>query len=110
MLAEVFGFATQTLLPTFARDVFEVGAVGLGVMTATRAAGGSLGLLVLSQVGSEGRSGLVFVSTAGLFGLALLLFTLSPVYGLALVFLALFRVRRVRDGYARADAAPAQRR
>lgn len=89
ILAEVFGFATQTLLPTFARDVFDVGAVGLGVMTATRSAGGSAGLLVLSRLGAEGRSGLVFVSTAALFGLALLLFTLSPIYGLALVFLAL---------------------
>lgn len=89
MLAEVFGFATQTLLPTFARDVFDVGAVGLGVMMATRAAGGSLGLLVLSQFDSEGRSGLVFVVTAGIFGLALLLFTVSPIYSLALVFLAI---------------------
>ncbi|MCC7370925.1 MAG: MFS transporter [Chloroflexi bacterium] len=89
ILAEIFGFATQTLLPTFARDVFEVGAAGLGVMMATRAAGGSLGLLVLSRLGAEGRSGVIFVSTAGLFGLALLLFTLSPTYELALVLLAI---------------------
>ena len=89
ILAEIFGFATQTLLPTFARDVFDVGAGGLGVMMAVRSAGGTLGLLVLSQLGSEGRSGLVFVSTAALFGVALFLFTLSPVYSLALVLLAL---------------------
>jgi MFS family permease len=89
ILAEIFGFATQVLLPTFARDVFDVGASGLGVMMAARSAGGALGLLVLSQFDSEGRSGLVFVSTAGLFGLALLLFALTPAYGLALVLLAL---------------------
>jgi MFS family permease len=89
ILAEVFGFSTQSLLPTFARDVFMVDAGGLGVMMAVRAAGGSLGLLMLSQIGSEGRSGLVFVSTAGIFGLALLVFALSPIYSLALVLLAL---------------------
>lgn len=89
ILAEIFGFATQTLMPTFARDVFHVGAGGLGMMMAARSAGGALGLLVLTQLGSEGRSGLVFVSAAALFGLALLLFTLSPIYSLALVLLAL---------------------
>jgi MFS family permease len=89
ILAEIFGFATQTLLPTFARDVFDVGAGGLGVMMAVRSAGGALGLLVLTQVGSEGRSGVVFASTAAIFGLALLFFTLSPIYSLALALLAL---------------------
>lgn len=87
ILAEIFGFATQTLLPTFARDVFDVGASGLGTMMAVRSGGGALGLLVLSRLGAEGRSGLVFVAAAGAFGLALLLFGVSPVYGVALVLL-----------------------
>lgn len=89
ILAEIFGFATQTLLPTFARDVFEVGASGLGVMMAVRSAGGTFGLLVLSRLGAEGRAGLVFIAGAGGFGLALFLFSVSPVYVLALVLLAL---------------------
>jgi predicted MFS family arabinose efflux permease len=89
ILAEIFGFASQTLLPTFARDVFDVGASGLGIMMAVRSAGGALGLLVLSRLGSEGRSGLVFVGGAGLFGLALLLFGVTPVYAVALVLLGL---------------------
>ena len=89
VLAEIFGFASQTLLPTFARDVFFVGAAGLGTMTAVRSGGGTLGLLVLSMFGAEGRSGLVFVVAAGAFGLALFLFALSPVYALALFLLGL---------------------
>jgi MFS family permease len=89
ILAEIFGFATQTLLPTFARDVFDVGASGLGIMMAVRSAGGTLGLLALSRLGAEGRSGLVFVVAAGGFGLALLLFGMSPAYALALVMLGL---------------------
>jgi predicted MFS family arabinose efflux permease len=89
ILAEIFGFASQTLLPTFARDVFDVGASGLGIMMAVRSGGGALGLLVLSRLGAEGRSGLVFLSAAGAFGLALLLFGSSPVYAVALVLLGL---------------------
>jgi MFS family permease len=89
ILAEIFGFASQTLLPTFARDVFDVGASGLGIMMAVRSAGGALGLIGLSLLGAEGRSGLVFVWAAGAFGLALLLFAVSPVYALALVLLGL---------------------
>jgi MFS family permease len=58
-------------------------------MTAVRSAGGALGLLLLSRLGAEGRSGLVFVVGAGAFGLALLLFALSPVYAVALVLLGL---------------------
>jgi MFS family permease len=89
ILAEIFGFAGQTLLPIFARDVFDVGASGLGIMMAVRSGGGALGLLLLTRLGPEGRSGLLFVTAAGMFGLALLLFASSPVYALALVFLAL---------------------
>ena len=89
ILAEIFGFASQTLLPTFARDVFDVGASGLGIMLAVRSGGGALGLLALSRLGAEGRSGLVFVSAAGAFGLALMLFGVTPVYAFALVLLGL---------------------
>jgi predicted MFS family arabinose efflux permease len=89
ILAEIFGFASQTLLPTFARDVFVVGASGLGTMMAVRSGGGALGLLILSRLGAEGRAGRVFLAGAGAFGLALFLFAVSPVYALALVLLAI---------------------
>jgi hypothetical protein len=89
LLAEIFGFASQTLLPTFARDVFMVGASGLGLMTAVRSGGGALGLLILSRLGAEGRAGLVFLVGAAAFGLALFLFAASPIYALALVLLGI---------------------
>jgi MFS family permease len=89
LLAEIFGFATQTLLPTFAHDVFDVGASGLGLMTAVRSGGGTLGLLALSRLGAEGRPGLVFLSAAAAFGFSLFLFAVSPLYALALVLLAI---------------------
>jgi MFS family permease len=89
ILAEIFGFATQTLLPTFARDVFDVGAAGLGTMMALRAGGGALGLLLLAFIGAEGRSGRLFVAGATTFGLTLVLFSLASGYHEALVLLAL---------------------
>jgi MFS family permease len=89
LLAEIFGFASQTLLPTFARDVFDVGASGLGLMTAVRSGGGAFGLLILSRLGAEGRAGLVFLGGAASFGLTLFLFAISPVYALALGCLAI---------------------
>jgi len=89
ILAEIFGFATQTLLPTFARDVFDVGASGLGTMLALRSGGGALGLLLLALIGAEGRAGRLFVAGATTFGLTLVLFSLAPGYHEALVLLAL---------------------
>ena len=89
LVAEILGFATQTLLPTFARDVFDVGASGLGTMTAVRSAGGVLGLLLVARLGANVQGGLVFVAACTTLGVALLLFSVAPVYALALVLLAL---------------------
>ena len=89
LLGEILGFSHQTLLPTFARDVFDVGAVGLGTLTAARSAGGVLSLLLLARLGTGERSGSVFLMMGGTLGLALVAFALSPVYGLALALLLL---------------------
>ena len=89
LVAEILGFATQTLLPTFARDVFDVGASGLGTMTAVRSAGGVLGLLLVARLGPSVPGGLVFVAACATLGVALSLFSVAPAYALALVLLAL---------------------
>ena len=88
LVAEILGFATQTLLPTFARDVFDVGAAGLGTMTAVRSGGGVLGLLLVARLGAGVQGGLLFVAACTTLGVALLLFAVSPAYALALVLLA----------------------
>src|SRR5579862_4646779 len=43
--SELFAFSSMTLLPSFARDVFGIGAAGLGWLLSARAVGGSVGLL-----------------------------------------------------------------
>lgn len=89
VLAEVFGFSHLTLLPTFARDVFDVGATGLGALTAARSAGGVLSLLLLARLGTGEQGGRVFLLAGGTLGLALVAFALVPSYALALALLAL---------------------
>lgn len=89
ILAEVLGFSSATMMPKFARDVFKIGAAGLGIMTASRSVGGVVSLLLLSRIGTRERSGRVMLGAAGVLGLALLAFAASPVLEVALVWLAL---------------------
>ncbi|MFN8525729.1 MAG: MFS transporter [Chloroflexota bacterium] len=88
ILAEVFGFSHQTLLPTMARDIFEVGASGLGIMTSVRSVGGVMSLGLIAWLGAGGRSGWIFVVASGLLGIALVVLGLTPSYAVALVALA----------------------
>ncbi|MBA2447867.1 MAG: MFS transporter [Chloroflexi bacterium] len=89
VLAEILGFSNMTLLPTFAQDVFDIGASGLGTMLAVRSAGGVLSLLLLARLSTGERSGALFLAACASLGLALLTFAWSPIYGLALVLLAI---------------------
>jgi len=89
ILTEILGFSSLTILPKFARDVFDVGAAGLGTMTAARSFGGVLSLLLLARFGASDRSGAVLLTAAGVLGLALLAFAATPRYELALAWLVL---------------------
>ena len=91
IVTEILGFANQTLLPTFARDIFAVGPTGLGALSFARSAGGVVSLLVLARVaGPRLTTGVFLWLTAGL-GLSLILFagTPAPAFALALVLMGL---------------------
>lgn len=49
--AEIFAFSSDALVSSFARDILDVGATGLGNLTAVRQVGGAAGLLALAAVG-----------------------------------------------------------
>ena len=74
---EVFGFTHMTLLPVFAREVLHVGAGGLGIMTATRQAGGLLGLWILASLTAFRKKGLMMFVVAVGFGVGQMAFSLS---------------------------------
>ncbi|MER2533542.1 MAG: MFS transporter [Rhizobiaceae bacterium] len=78
------------LLAMFAHDVFHVGSTGLGVMVSVAATGSIAGGLFAAWVQREARTGSAMLLFMGGFGLALMLFSMSPSYALAipLLFLA----------------------
>lgn len=92
-LVNLVGFPLQFgLLPVLARDVFHVGAAGLGLLGAALGAGSLLGSCLLAFVGSVQQAGrLMLGGTAGWFVL-LVVFALTPTYELALGVLLLMGV------------------
>ncbi|MGE3537457.1 MAG: MFS transporter [Candidatus Tectimicrobiota bacterium] len=80
------------LLPVFARDVFSVGAAGLGLLGAALGAGSLLGSILMAYIGSVSRAGrLMLLGTLGWFAL-LIVFALTPDYELALGVLVLMGI------------------
>lgn len=76
--AEVLGFSHQALLPSLARDVLDVGADGLGVMTAARSVGGVLGLVFIMRLGQIRGNGTLFQAVLFLFGGSLVALGIAP--------------------------------
>ncbi|MGH2464854.1 MAG: MFS transporter [Candidatus Limnocylindrales bacterium] len=83
--AEVFAFSNMTLLPSFARDVFGIGAAGLGWLLSARAVGGTIGLLAIATTSSRWRTVGSFALLAGAFGVALIAFAITPLLVVALI-------------------------
>ncbi|MEO8230311.1 MAG: MFS transporter [Chloroflexota bacterium] len=87
IVAEVFGFSSMTVFPTFARDVLHSDATGLGALSAARNLGAVAGLVLLARLGFRGRGGrLLLLVTLG-FGLGLIGFAVSTSFALSFVLL-----------------------
>lgn len=87
IVAEVFGFSSMTVFPTFARDVLHSDAAGLGALSAARNLGAVAGLVLLARLGVRGRGGrLLLLATLG-FGLGLIGFAVSTSFALSFVLL-----------------------
>jgi MFS family permease len=85
--ANFFG-APRALLPVYARDVFQVGANGLGMMYAASSVGAVAAALVLSTRGEPRRAGIGALGGLAFYGFCIAGFALSPSFWLALVMLA----------------------
>ena len=82
-----FVMPVQLVLPIFAKDTFERGADGLGILAAATGVGGLLGAVVSIQMDRYPFKGRIMAS-AGLWMSALLLaFALAPSFNLAVVIL-----------------------
>lgn len=88
VLVEMFGFAYHSVLPAVARNVLEVGEVGLGVLTMMAGFGSLAGVLALTAIGSVRRRGLLLIGITLGYGAFLLSFGASGVFPLSLVLIA----------------------
>lgn len=86
--ATFFSSAT-TLLPIFATIILNVGAVGFGILSGAEALGSLFAGAVVSLVGDIKAKGIVLLVSIGLYGLATVLFGLSNIFVLSVLFLAL---------------------
>ena len=87
----IFGMSYIFILPVFARDIFNVGELGLGVLHAASGAGALLGTLITASLGNFQRKGWLILGGAVLFGTFLILFavtgSLFKFFPLSLVFI-----------------------
>jgi MFS family permease len=86
---EMFGFSYSVLLPVFARDILDVGAVGLGMFSAVRSVGGLVAGLTLASLGDYKYKGRIMLGLFFLFGVSLILFANSSLYTLSLFFVGM---------------------
>lgn len=75
----------QQLMPVFAKDVFEVGPAGLGILMAASGVGALVGSLVIASLTGIIRRGLLQMALGMTFGGALAVFAFSPTYVVGLI-------------------------
>jgi hypothetical protein len=90
VMCEVLGFSSISVFPTFARDVLDSDAAGLGALATARQIGGITALFLLARMGIASFRGgrLLLLATLGL-GLGLTAFALSSSFALSFAILVL---------------------
>lgn len=78
----------MALAPVFAKDVFNSGPNGLGLLMSAMGLGGFLGALFAASIGHFERRGILQLVMLGISGVALFLFAVSPVLYIALPLIA----------------------
>ena len=82
---EVLGFSFATILPELATDRLGVGAEGLGIMHAIRAAGGFAAGIALAGTQNFRRRGLAYLFVIYAFGFGLIALGVAPSYATILL-------------------------
>jgi MFS family permease len=87
LLAVLFGGAVA-LLPVYASSILHVGPAGLGALRAAPAVGALIAALVITRWPIGRRAGRTLLTVVALYGVAIIVFGLSRIFGLSLVALA----------------------
>ncbi len=83
----VLGMPYRTFFPVFAREVYDVGSVGLGAMGVVMSVGALAGSLGVASLSNTSRRSQIQLAGGLGFGAALILFAAAPVLPLGLVAL-----------------------
>ena len=78
MLVELCGFTPNVLMPSIARDVWNLGPGGLGILNAFSSAGGIVAIALISFVGKIRYQGIAFIVVMHVFGVAIIILGFSP--------------------------------
>lgn len=89
------------LLPIYASDILEVGPDGLGVMRAMPGIGAFFMGLALAQIAHPRYVGITMFLTLALFGGSIVIFSLSTVFWISLVALAIYGASDMVSVYIR---------
>ena len=84
-LVEVLGFSTEALLPSLARDRLEVGAEGLGILSAMKSAGGVLAMIMLSPFGEIRGRGSILTALILFIGASVILLGVASTFYVAVI-------------------------
>ena len=87
--AAIFGRSYLNLLPVFARDIWNGGPAGYGMLLSASGAGALVGAFGLASIRRVKHQGAILISSGLLFSLTVILFALSPYFwlGVSLVFI-----------------------
>lgn len=86
-LLTVFGLSYVVLLPIYASEILKAGASGYGFLAGASGLGSLAGALTVASVAHLKRRGGLVKWTIGLFGISLILFSLSRSYPLSLLLM-----------------------
>ena len=85
-VAMFFG-TTRALVPIYARDIFTIGAAGLGWLYAAESVGSVVTAVVMSRLGLVRHTGMWVLVGVGLYGVCVVLFAVTDSLVLAILFL-----------------------
>lgn len=88
-ISGLFAMPYATLMPLFARNVFQVGPQGYGLLMSAPAVGSLLAASSIAALGHRFRTGRITLAGALLFPCSLLLLAAAPTYPVALAVLLL---------------------
>jgi len=85
----VFGWSFPVLMPAYAQDVMHLNAAGYGILMSATGLGALAGALVTAAAGQDMPRRMAVLGGVWLFASALFLFSITRIYALELLFLAL---------------------